>query len=202
MVTSQMEFDRQKEELRRKMREIRDSIPDEVREEENKTITKIILHTELYETASCILSYVSFGSEVDTKELIRQAIRDGKRVYVPKVLPHGKMDFFLCEDLSLLVRNEKGILEPEANPARLFPYTTHISLDSAENCMILVPGLAFDAKLGRIGYGAGYYDRYLSGFCKKMTIGMAFKEQIVEEVPMGQDDIPMDLVVTPERAYF
>ena len=123
MVTSQMEFDRQKEELRRKMKEIRDSIPDEVREEENKTITNIILHTELYETASCILSYVSFGSEVDTKELIRQAIRDGKRVYVPKVLPHGKMDFFLCEDLSLLVRNEKGILEPEANPARLFPYT-------------------------------------------------------------------------------
>ena len=118
------------------------------------------------------------------------------------ILPHGKMDFFLCEDLSLLVRNEKGILEPEANPARLFPYTTHISLDSAENCMILVPGLAFDAKLGRIGYGSGYYDRYLSGFCKKMTIGMAFKEQIVEEVPMGQDDILMDLVVTPERAYF
>ena len=73
MVTSQMEFDRQKEELRRKMKEIRDSIPEEVREEENKTITNIILHTELYETASCILSYVSFGSEVDTKELIRQA---------------------------------------------------------------------------------------------------------------------------------
>ncbi len=202
MITSQMEFDRQKEELRSKMKEVRDSIPAETREAENQAITNIILNTELYESAVCILSYVSFGSEVDTSGLIRQAIRDGKKVYVPKVLPHGKMDFFLCEDPALLVRNERGILEPEADPAKLFPYTTHISLDSAENCMILVPGLAFDAGLGRIGFGAGYYDRYLAGFRKKMAIGMAFNEQIVDEVPMGQEDIPMDLVVTPERAYF
>lgn len=202
MMTSQMEFDLQKEALRKKMKEVRDSIPAEVRSKENEAITNIILNTELYETASSILTYVSFGSEVDTSVLLARAIRDGKKVYVPKVLSNGKMDFFLCEDPSLLVRNERGIREPEADPAKLFPYTTHISLDSAENCMILVPGLAFDAKLGRIGFGGGYYDRYLATFHKKMAIGMAFNEQIVDEVPMGQEDIPMDLVVTPERAYF
>lgn len=202
MITSQMEFDQEKEALRHKMKKLRDEIPEESRNEQNKTITNIILNTALYESAAFILSYVSFGSEVDTTELIRHAIRDGKKVYVPKVLGSGVMDFFQCEDLAQLRPGAMGILEPEADPCALFPYTTHISLDSAENCMILVPGLAFDKKLGRLGFGGGFYDRYLSGFRKKMAIGMAFNEQIVDEVPMGQEDASVDLVVTPERAYF
>ncbi len=202
MITSQMEFDQEKKDLRRKMKQLRDEIPEESRKEQSKTITNIILNTALYESAAFILSYVSFGSEVDTTELIEHAIRDGKKVYVPKVLGNGSMDFFQCEDLSRLRPGAMGILEPETDPCALFPYTTHISLDSAENCMILVPGLAFDKKLGRLGFGGGYYDRYLSHFCKKMAIGMAYNEQMIDEVPMGQEDVPVDLVVTPERAYF
>ncbi len=202
MITSQMEFDQQKADLRAQMKKVRNDIPAETKEAENQAITNIILNTSLYESAAFILTYVSYGSEVDTTALIRQAIRDGKKVYVPRILKNNTMDFFLCEDLGKLKRSSMGILEPEADPELLFPYTTHISLDSAENCMILVPGLAFDSKLGRIGYGGGYYDRYLSSFCKKMAIGMAFNEQIIDEVPMGQDDIAMDLVVTPDRAYF
>lgn len=203
MITSQMEFDQSKEDLRRRMKQVRADIPADVRAAEDEMLTRIILGTELYETAAFILTYVSFGTEADTQALIRRAIRDGKRVYVPYVFPKtNTMDFFLCEDLGKLRRNRLGIPEPEPDPARLFPYTTHISLDSSENCMILVPGLAFDAKLGRIGYGGGYYDRYLSGFHKKMAVGMAYNEQMVDEVPMGQEDIPLDLVVTPQQAYF
>ncbi len=202
MMTSQMEFDASKKELRTRMKEIRAAIPDDVREAQNKAITNILLNTSLYESAAFILTYVSYGTEVDTRAFIRQALRDGKKVYVPKILSNRKMDFFLCEDLGSLSAGKMGIPEPDPDPETLFPYTTHISLDSAENCMILVPGLAFDSKLGRIGYGGGYYDQYLSHFCKKMSIGMAFNEQIIDEVPMGQEDIPMDLVVTPDRAYF
>lgn len=203
MITSQMEFDQEKRNLREKMKAVRDAIPEDSRSAQNETLAKIILGTELYASAVFVLTYVSFGSEVDTKKIISQALRDGKRVYVPKVFPKSHtMDFFQCEDLSRLHRTKMGILEPEADPTRLFPYTTHLSLDSAENCMMLVPGLAFDAHLGRIGYGGGYYDRYLSRFHKKMSVGMAFCEQMVDEVPMGQDDMPLDLVVTPERAYF
>lgn len=202
-ITAQSEFDLEKKRLREQMKQIRDRIPEDVREKENESITNTILGTELYEQASCILTYVSFGSEVDTKALISRAIRDGKRVYVPKTYPEShSMDFFLCEDTGSLARNSYGILEPDGNSAELFPYTTHISLDSAQDCMILVPGLAFDRKLGRIGFGSGYYDRFLSRFRKKMAIGMAFNEQIVDEVPMGPEDEPVDLVVTPERAYF
>lgn len=202
MITSQMEFDQEKQALRRKMKQLRDDIPEESRREQNKTITNIILNTALYESATFILSYVSHGSEVDTTELIRHAVRDGKKVYVPKILGNGVMDFFQCEDMSQLHPGKMGILEPEADPCGLFPYTTHISLDSSENCMILVPGLAFDQKLGRLGFGGGFYDRYLSSFRKKMAIGMAFNEQMIDEVPMGQEDVPVDLVVTPARAYF
>lgn len=203
MVTSQMEFDQSKKDLREKMKKVRDGIPEETRAAEDEMLTRIILGTELYEAANFILTYVSFGTEVDTKALIRQALRDGKKVYVPYVFPKSKkMDFFLCEDPGKLRRNRIGIPEPEPDPTGLFPYTTHISLDAAENCMILVPGLAFDAKLGRLGYGGGYYDRYLEKFQKKMAVGMAYNEQIVDEVPMGQEDIPLDLVVTPQQAYF
>ena len=203
MITSQTEFDESKEALRVRMKQARADIPAQVRAQEDEALTRIILGTELYDTAAFILTYVSFGTEADTTALIRRAIRDGKRVFVPYVFPKsGRMDFFLCEDLGKLRRNRMGIPEPEPDPTKLFPYTTHISLDSAENCMILVPGLAFDAKLGRIGYGGGYYDRYLAGFHKKMAVGMAYNEQIVDEVPMGQDDIPLDLVVTPQQAYF
>lgn len=203
MLETQEEFDAKKQALRERMKVIRDSIPDDRRTAENEAITKMIVGTELYEQAGSILTYVSFGSEVDTRALIEKALHDGKRVYVPKVFPKThSMDFFLCEDLADLKRNEMGILEPEADPANLYPYTAHVSLDSAADCVILVPGLAFDAKLGRIGRGGGYYDRFLSKFRKKMAIGMAFTEQIVDEVPMGLDDETMDLVVTAERAYF
>ncbi len=202
MLTSQMEFDEARKNLRKQMKEIRAAIPADVREAQNKAITSILLNTSLYESAAFILTYVSYGTEVDTRAFIRQAIRDGKKVYVPRVLNHQKMDFFLCEDLGSLSAGKLGIPEPDPDPENLFPYTTHISLDSAENCMILVPGLAFDSRLGRIGYGGGYYDRYLSHFCKKMSIGMAFNEQMIDEVPLGPNDIPMDLVVTPDRAYF
>ena len=203
MITSQMEFDQSKEDLRARMKKVRQDIPADVRAQEDETLTKIILGTELYESSEFILSYVSFGTEADTRALIRRAIRDGKRVYVPYVFPKsGAMDFFLCEDLGKLRRNRLGIPEPEPDPAKLFPYTTHISLDSAENCMVLVPGLAFDARLGRIGYGGGYYDRFLGSFRKKMAVGMAYNEQLVDEVPMGPDDIRLDLVVTPTQAYF
>ncbi len=78
----------------------------------------------------------------------------------------------------------------------------HISLDRKEECVVFVPGLAFDASLQRIGYGGGYYDRFLGAFQKRMAVGLSFKEQIIDSVPCAGYDEPLDLIVTPERAYF
>lgn len=191
-----------KQEFRIRALAARDNIPESVRAEQSRAITGMILQTELYEKARYILSYVSFGSEVDTRELIRRAVRDQKRVYIPRIMDEKRMEFFEIQDLSSLKRNSFGILEPEPDPVRLFPYNWHLSLDRAEECVVLVPGLAFDEKLHRIGYGRGYYDRFLAGFRKKMSIALAFNEQIADDVPVRETDEPVDLIVTQERAYF
>ena len=192
----------EKAQLRESARRIRDGISQADRERQNKVLFSMITSTEMYENAQYILTYVSCGSEVDTKDLIKKAVRDGKRVYAPKTFGGGQMEFYEVEELGQLKRNSIGILEPDGNPSRAFPYQMHISMDRAEQCLIFVPGLLFDAKLGRLGAGGGYYDRYLKRFRKKMAVGLSFNEQIAERVPMGDDDETMDLIVTPQRAYF
>ena len=82
-----------KKELRTKMKDIRFHIPEEERARQNKLLTEMILSTEMYTSARYILSYISFGTEVDTRELIRRAIRDNKRVFVPKVQPLLHKDY-------------------------------------------------------------------------------------------------------------
>lgn len=191
----------QKDALRTTMKQIRDSIPEEQRAQESKALLDIVTQTELYENAKWILSYVSFGSEVDTRELLKRALKDGKRVYVPAV-QEKHMDFFQLENLDALKPGTMGIPEPEADPARVFPYDLHLSLDKAEECVFLVPGIAFDRKCHRLGFGGGYYDRYLDGFHKKMTVGLSYTEQIVDSVPVGEKDVSLDLVVTPGGAFY
>lgn len=195
----------QKAALRKELKERRDNIKEEDRIAESKAIIRTLTSTEMYQNARFLLTYVSFGSEVDTKELITQAIKDQKNVYVPRImesLSGRRMEFFKCEDIANLQRNYMGILEPELNYAQIFPYDIHMSLDRAEECLVIVPGLGFDQHLGRIGYGGGYYDRFLTKCRKKFSIGIAFKEQMIDEVPMGAQDCPVDLVLTSDRAYF
>lgn len=195
----------QKAALRKELRERRDRIPEADRMAESQAIIRTLQSTEMYQNARFLLTYVSFGSEVDTKDLIRQAIRDQKNVYVPRMmesLSGRHMEFFKCEDLAALQRNQIGILEPELNYAQVFPYDIHMSLDRAEECLVIVPGLGFDERLGRIGYGGGYYDRFLARCRKKFSIGIAYKEQMVDAVPMGEHDAPVDLVLTSDRAFF
>lgn len=184
---------------------MRDAIPEEERTTQSKAITAALQSTEMYQNARFILSYVSFGSEVDTHDLIQQAIRDQKKVYVPKIIDgaNGRhMEFFQCEDLHELTPGTMGILEPEADYARTFPYEIHLSLDRAEECLVIVPGLGFDEHLSRIGYGGGYYDRFLSKCRKQFSIGIAYKQQMIDNIPMAENDVPVDLVLTSDRAYF
>ena len=215
---TQEEIFEAKKELRSKMKDIRFRIPEEERARQNKMLTEMILGTEMYANARYILSYISFGTEVDTKELIKKAIRDTKRVYVPKVQQLLKKDhlqqeteakepekdifFYEIEDLSGLKMSSMGVPEPPADPSKKFPYELHLSLDRAEECLLFVPGLAFDSSLHRIGYGSGYYDRFLNRFRKKMAVGLAYSEQIIESVPVTDHDEALDLVVSPSGAFY
>ena len=194
-------YQEQKEALRENMKKMRDAIPEDQRKTEDAQLLDIITKTALYQEAQSILTYVSFGSEVSTRDLIERAMKDGKKVYVPRV-DGDTMEFYRFEEWKELEESRLGILEPDKNPAKRFPYELHISLDRAQDCVFIVPGLAFDSHCNRLGYGGGYYDKYLQGFEKRMTLGIAYSEQIVDRVPVTNKDQSLDLVVTPQGAFY
>jgi len=140
-----------------------------------------------FNRASRVLFYVSFGSEVDTHQLMKRCF-GGKDVIVPRV--NGD-DLHLHElkNLDDLQSGAFGILEPRADLPEVDPTSVDI---------ILVPGAAFDLRGHRIGYGKGYYDRLLHGV-SALKIGLCYDRQIIDAVPNEEHDIPVDALITNER---
>lgn len=145
-------------------------------------VVDAFLSLDEYKNAKCIMTYVSFNDEVDTFKIIDDAINKGKRVAVPKVLGD---DMFASEINSLndLEAGRFGILEPKS-----FKEISNIDI-------CIVPGLAFDKKLNRLGYGKGYYDRFLAGL-NVLKIGLCYIDSVLDEIPVYETDIAMDLIVT------
>lgn len=166
-------------------------------------LTERILGHQWFYGAVDLLCFVSYGSEIDTGEIMTEALRLGKRVYVPKVLPgdnnatsqHNEasrhrnflgMEFFRIEALSQLKPGYRGILEPSGDSER-YVYTS----ERAGRTLLLMPGAAFDSFRNRLGYGGGFYDRYLADkeALQLRTIAVGFKCQMVEEIPAESTDI-------------
>lgn len=145
----------EKKRIRRRVLARRDALTSQEQRRASCLITERLLgHQWFYRTGS-LLCYVSYGSELDTRELIREALRLGKEVYVPKVGENRRMDFFRIGALEELHPGFHGILEP--------PDTARIYVgEGAERALMLMPGVAFDLCGNRLGYGGGYYDRYLA----------------------------------------
>jgi 5-formyltetrahydrofolate cyclo-ligase len=172
----------EKESLREKVLERRGLITD--REGRSKRIGVILLSLEEFKKAGSVMFYVSKGSEVGTEEMIKKVLGE-KRVLVPKVKGEG---ITACEikDWKGLEKGAFGILEPkEVREA-----------SKREVDLILVPGIAFDRKGNRIGYGKGFYDSFLKEIKNKGIIGLAFEEQIIDTLPVGQGDEPVKRIVT------
>ena len=128
--------------------------------------------------------FVSFNSEVNTHEMIKNALGN-KTTVVPKVEQH-EIEPSVIIDFDNLMPSKLGILEPIE--AMKIAYK-HIDL-------VLVPGIAFDMEGHRIGYGYGYYDKFLKKVPKAVKIGLCFDFQVVDKVPREEHDVPVDLVVT------
>jgi 5-formyltetrahydrofolate cyclo-ligase len=144
--------------------------------------------------APIVCAYVSFREEVETPALIASLLADKRRVAVPVHLHGGPQPFAFAEILSLaeLVPNHLGIPQPPREEARFLP--------TAAIPLFLVPGLAFDPAGGRLGYGLGFYDRaFAEAAPGTLKIGLAFELQVLERVPAGPHDVPMDFVVTENR---
>jgi 5-formyltetrahydrofolate cyclo-ligase len=137
--------------------------------------------------------YCTHGSEVPTDEMIEQALAQGKNVAVPLVAPdHWEIVAARITSLRDDVRpGTYGIREPDLQRCRLFR--------PEEIDLVLVPGIVFDGHGHRLGYGKGFYDRWLGHFPVKQRIGIAFDFQVVKKLPTGINDLPVSLIITEKR---
>lgn len=155
-----------------------------------------VLRLEEYRAAGTVLAYAGVGSELDTGGFIREVLGSGRRLVLPRVDREGRrLELYEVRDPGVeLVPGVWGI--PEPDPAR----ARRVGLE--EVGFVLVPGVAFDRCGGRLGHGAGYYDRLLGGAGRlPPLVGAAFEAQIVERVPMEPHDVFVDLVVTERGVY-
>lgn len=176
--------------IRRQALEQRNAMLKEERERKNIRLLENLFSCAFYQQATHILCYVSYGSEVDTHVLIETALAQGKRVYCPRVLDRekpGKMEFYEIRALSELEKGYRGILEPKQEPDGCYGGKT---VDPSRKTLLLMPGTAFDRNCHRIGYGGGFYDRFLSE-CKEniTTMALAYDRQLVEHIPVQKWDI-------------
>ncbi len=159
--------------LRKKYKQIRTDFVTLGKAELDKAITNTVLDSMSYKYSKTVLLFSSIGSEPDTEAIAVKALADGKRVFFPKTYNDGIMKFYRIKDMSELKKDERfGINEPSENAEEYVPEGT------AELC--LVPGLCFDKNGHRIGYGKGYYDRFLAKF-KGVSAGLTYSGCITDE---------------------
>lgn len=177
-----------KGQLKGSINEKRNSLTKEEIQDKSEKIRDKLFSLLQYRKSKAVMFFVSFNSEVSTHGMIREALKS-KTVIVPKVA-NNEIEPSVIIDFDNLVPSGKfGILEPiEAMNI------AHKNID-----LVLVPGIAFDSEGHRIGYGFGYYDRFLAKVPKAIKIGLAFDFQVVDKIPSEAHDVPIDLVVTEER---
>lgn len=174
--------------LRNYYRGIRQKLTPEEKAKLDQNVYERVLRLYQYESATLLLIYVSTEIEVDTKRIIEKALADGKRVGVPRCVPGTReMEFYEIYSLDELEPGTFGVLEPKPIPENLLPE------DPGGLCII--PGLCFDNFGYRLGYGKGYYDRFLSGYTG-VTVGICYSSCIRGSLIHGRFDRAVELLVT------
>lgn len=183
-----------KKEMRMKVQSLRDSVSLEERIKKSKIIAEKFLKTEEYMEAKNLLIYFPFRSEIDTTIIIKDALKKGKKVILPRV-SNEKLELYFVKDLSEeLKKGSFGIMEPV--PSLCKPATIE------EIDLAVVPGVAFDANLNRLGYGGGFYDRLLENLPSEIKkIALAFEIQVVLEIPVTKKDKKIDMIITEKNIY-
>jgi len=191
--------DMTKEQIRIQQKEHRNKLMADEHKTFSTAVRERLLHTEAFQKSSMIFTFVSFQSEIDTFEIIRACLSCKKRVFIPKVESWG-MEFYEISGLEGLIRSKYGILEPQSDEKTRYQDGQAMR---NERKLMLMPGLAFDQHGNRVGYGAGYYDRYLKQYppAEFDKIALAYDFQVMEQVPADEYDIRVDVVITPTREF-
>ncbi|MFC0415684.1 5-formyltetrahydrofolate cyclo-ligase [Cytobacillus solani] len=161
-------------------------------EHDSYEIAQLLFRDALWKEARTVGVTISKSPEVDTYQIIRKAWEEGKRVVIPKCLPRNKeMVFRTLTKFNQVESVYYGLLEPIETVTKEVP--------ANEIDLIIVPGLAFTQNGYRVGFGGGYYDRYLASFTGQ-TISLAFTPQLVTELPIEGHDIPVNKIITVKKA--
>ena len=153
-------------------------------EKKSGELTRLFLQTEQYQKAKAVYGYLSYNQEVRTEAILRQALKDGKTVAVPKVYGQ-EMKFILLTDFDRLEKSSLGIPEPiDDEPVA-----------NESQALVLMPGVAFTRAGDRMGYGGGFYDKFLAREPEHPTVALCYDFQIVDTLPTEEFDVPVDLVL-------
>lgn len=189
-----------KKELRKEVLARRDALHEKERQEKSARISKQVTEQDVFQKADKILLFSSFKSEVDTTYIFREARRLNKDIYYPKVL--GKeMEFYLVDETTQFETSNFGINEPKIDKAKKFVPSME------DRIFVLMPGVVFDENGNRIGYGGGYYDKYLQQLERKLPkerickTAVAFECQMVETsvIKSEEHDMKPDYIITEDR---
>jgi len=184
-----------KDQIRREILRIRNSLSENEMVVNSNIISNMVISTKEYKKASSIGLYFPIGSEVNTIEIIKHSLATKRIISLPRIIDSNKILFFKIiensfEDIKM-TKGKYGILE---NSMSDFIIT---KMD-----LLIVPGIAFDLQGNRIGYGKGYYDRFLSKLKANNIMALAFENQIIDKIPKTQNDIPVNVIVTEKRIIY
>ena len=191
-----------KKSLRKEIILRRDSLSPEIKKVKDLAVREKLTSMNEYKKAGAILLYASFRSEVDTENLIRQALLDRYTVALPRVdRESNTIKLYTIREWSDLASGCWGILEPLEAAERA------INIENID--IVIAPGVAFDESCNRLGYGKGFYDKLLSnrlstsgGALCPRVVGLAYEEQIVPIIPCSPHDMKMDFVITDKRNIY
>lgn len=173
-----------KQELRQAIRVRKRAMTEEDILRRSEILAEKFARSNAYRAAKTIYGYLPYNQEVRTVPMLRRALEEGKRVAVPKVYGDD-MKFIYLDDLSQVAKGYAGIPEPVADGP--------VAQD--ETALVLMPGLAFDRAGHRIGYGGGFYDKFLAREPHHPTVALCYDFQVMDRLETEEFDIPVDLVI-------
>lgn len=188
-----------KKELRKRILAMRDALTEAERSSSEEKVTDAVLHLPEFLASDSVLGFASYGSEIGTEKILLASLKTGKKVYLPKIVSLGgveTMEFYRVRSLEELKPGYRGILEPSLealNEEEPFLCTEA----SACRALLIMPGVVFDRHGHRIGYGKGFYDRFLSEkfpFWDR-TVAIGFPCQLLSEIPHEAHDKPVSRII-------
>ena len=183
-----------KNEYRAKAKEYRATLTESEKNALDSVIFENLSSVSEFEAVKTVLCYMSTPSEVDTKGIISSLFEQNKTVAVPRCIDNTRdMNFFIISSFEDTYKRTFGVFEPDIKKCQ--------RLRDYRNSVCILPGLGFDKEGYRLGYGKGYYDRFLSSF-KGIKIGIVYEKCLFEKLMHGFYDVPADIVVTEKQVYY